>query len=151
MSGLPKSRGDFGFSICVSWDRALSVPMLHSHSHMATSTPLRRRLCVRPAPPHQHQFKPVAAARLPILVQVLAVAASLGQGLHATRPQVTWQAPGRTQRSPSAARDCCELSNASRSHLPRALSEESDYPAECYLSHAKQNLFTFFLVVVVLI
>lgn len=53
------------------------------------------------------------------------------------------QAPGPIQQRPAAARGCSALSNTSYSRSPMALSEESDYPAERYRTHPKQNLFTF--------
>lgn len=88
---------------------------------------------------------PAPAALVPVLVGVPPLADSLGEGLNATRYRVTLQAPGRIQHSPSAAWGCCELSNTLCSHIPMVLSEESDYPAEHYLTHPKQNLFTFFV------
>lgn len=96
--------------------------------------------------PHQNQFTPVAAVLVPMQVWVPPGAGSLGEGLNATRHRVTLQAPGCIQHSPSAAWGCCELSNTSCSHIPTALSEKSDYPAEHYLTHPKKNLFTFLFV-----
>lgn len=52
------------------------------------------------------------------------------------------QAPRQIQHSHSAAR--AKLHNTSHSHIPMALLEESDYPAECYLTCPKDNLYIFF-------
>lgn len=52
MSGLTESKEDLCFSISAAWYHALSITTSHSCSHVATSTPLWRRLCLCPIP-HQ--------------------------------------------------------------------------------------------------
>lgn len=138
MSVLTGSKGDFCFSICTFWDRALSIAT--SRSHVATTTPQRRRLRMCPALPPA-----------PTQTSCCCPHPHAGTGTHndgqsqegpaTIRHKAGLRVPQRIQHRPSAAR--AELHNTSYSRIPMALLEESDYPAECYLTHPKENLYFF--------
>lgn len=121
-------------SISAAWG-ALSTPRSHRHSHGATSTALGRRLCV-----HQHQLQPGAAALVPVLAGVSPETEGSDRGSRHRLHSGTWPDPAQ----PLAAQGSGSLAVLHAHNTPTVLLEESDYPAQHYLSHPKQNL-PFFL------
>lgn len=139
MSVLTGSKGDFCFSICTFRDHAPSIAT--SHSHVTTTTPQQMRLCMRPAVPpaptqtscccpHPHAGTETYNDGQP------------QEGPTTIRHRAGLHAPRQIQHSHSAAR--AKLRNTSHSRIPMALLEESNYPAECYLTCPKDNLYIFF-------